>query len=119
MAAAAFIGGNADGACGFPACRAGGRGTRVHAGRMSPPVLQVPSAIQACLFDLDRVLTDTAPAHAKGAHLFEARVEGVVAAREHLRGERSRHSRHRDATGGRAPRADVATGCPARLRRAR
>ena len=37
----------------------------MHARRMSPPVLQVPSAIQACLFDLDGVLTDTASAHAE------------------------------------------------------
>jgi beta-phosphoglucomutase family hydrolase len=37
----------------------------VHARRMSQPVLQVPSAIQACLFDLDGVLTDTASAHAE------------------------------------------------------
>jgi beta-phosphoglucomutase family hydrolase len=31
---------------------------------MSPPDLQLPSAIEACLFDLDGVLTDTASAHA-------------------------------------------------------
>jgi beta-phosphoglucomutase family hydrolase len=32
---------------------------------MSESVLQVPSAIQACLFDLDGVLTDTASVHAE------------------------------------------------------
>jgi beta-phosphoglucomutase family hydrolase len=37
----------------------------VRARRMSPPVLQLPSAIQACLFDLDGVLTDTASVHAE------------------------------------------------------
>ncbi len=31
---------------------------------MSPPVLQLPSTIRACLFDLDGVLTDTAKVHA-------------------------------------------------------
>jgi beta-phosphoglucomutase family hydrolase len=31
---------------------------------MSPPALKLPSAIRACLFDLDGVLTDTASLHA-------------------------------------------------------
>jgi beta-phosphoglucomutase family hydrolase len=31
---------------------------------MSPPTLKLPSAIRACLFDLDGVLTDTASLHA-------------------------------------------------------
>ena len=39
--------------------------TTVHSPRASPPVLQLPSAIRACLFDLDGVLTNTAAVHAE------------------------------------------------------
>jgi beta-phosphoglucomutase family hydrolase len=40
---------------------------------MSPPVLKLPSAIRACLFDLDGVLTDTASVHAEAwTEMFDA-----------------------------------------------
>ncbi len=42
------------------------RRLRFPAGVMSPSALQLPSAIRACLFDLDGVLTDTATVHARG-----------------------------------------------------
>lgn len=82
---------------------------------MSPSVLQLPRTVRACLFDPDGVLTDTATVHAGAwkareaglrravvsasangrevleaagiADLFEARVDAVVAEREHLRGK--------------------------------
>jgi beta-phosphoglucomutase family hydrolase len=41
--------------------------------RVSPPVLQLPSAIRACLFDLDGVLTNTAAVHAEAwKEMFDA-----------------------------------------------
>jgi beta-phosphoglucomutase family hydrolase len=49
---------------------------------MSPPALQLPSAIEACLFDLDGVLTDTASAHAAAwQEMFDAFL-GARAGRE-------------------------------------
>ena len=39
-------------------------GARVPARELSSPALNLPSAIRACLFDLDGVLTDTASLHA-------------------------------------------------------
>ena len=40
---------------------------------MSPPTLKLPSAIRACLFDLDGVLTDTATVHAEAwKQMFDA-----------------------------------------------
>jgi beta-phosphoglucomutase family hydrolase len=54
----------------------------VHGRKLSPPALNLPSAIRACLFDLDGVLTDTASVHAEAwKKTFDAFL-GVRATRE-------------------------------------